>query len=168
MHLPKKQIKPFMLMHAIERNVEYLTNQMRLLAGNNLSALNSIDKHLPKARAKFLELLNDPANAERFQNEFSKREFEKANAHHGVICFSGRWDSVLMWSHYANYHKGFCLGFNLEKLKALEWGICKCVDVLLQDPYHLLFDLLVELLSYLHELWVLIQTYVNLLNFVYG
>lgn len=37
----------------------------------------------------------------------------------GIFCLSKRWDSVLMWSHYADSHKGFCLGLNREKLANL-------------------------------------------------
>lgn len=29
-----------------------------------------------------------------------------------ICCFSSRYDSILMWSHYADYHKGFCLVFD--------------------------------------------------------
>lgn len=29
-----------------------------------------------------------------------------------ICCFSSRYDSILMWSHYAEYHKGICLVFN--------------------------------------------------------
>lgn len=32
----------------------------------------------------------------------------------GVSCFSERVDSLLMWSHYADHCKGFCLEFNTE------------------------------------------------------
>jgi hypothetical protein len=32
----------------------------------------------------------------------------------GVSCFSARNDDVLMWSHYADRHKGFCLGFRSD------------------------------------------------------
>ena len=31
---------------------------------------------------------------------------------HGVSCFSERKDSLLMWSHYGNHCKGFCLEFS--------------------------------------------------------
>ena len=31
---------------------------------------------------------------------------------HGVCCFSRIPDSILMWSHYSNYHKGICIGFD--------------------------------------------------------
>ncbi|MBI5914756.1 MAG: DUF2971 domain-containing protein [Bacteroidetes bacterium] len=30
----------------------------------------------------------------------------------GVCCFTQEYDSILMWSHYANKHKGVCLGFD--------------------------------------------------------
>jgi len=30
-----------------------------------------------------------------------------------VACFSERWDSVLMWSHYADAHKGVCFEFDM-------------------------------------------------------
>jgi hypothetical protein len=31
-----------------------------------------------------------------------------------ALCFSRRWDSILMWSHYADRHKGICLGFDVD------------------------------------------------------
>jgi hypothetical protein len=32
----------------------------------------------------------------------------------GVICFSGRSDSLLMWSHYADNHNGICIEFDTQ------------------------------------------------------
>jgi hypothetical protein len=29
-----------------------------------------------------------------------------------VICFSERFDNHQLWSHYANHHRGFCIGFD--------------------------------------------------------
>ncbi|VGO14605.1 hypothetical protein PDESU_03168 [Pontiella desulfatans] len=31
---------------------------------------------------------------------------------HGICCFSERWDSILMWSHYADKHAGICVGYD--------------------------------------------------------
>tara|TARA_B110000902_G_C14149750_1_gene529040 strand:+ start:63 stop:911 length:849 start_codon:yes stop_codon:yes gene_type:complete len=43
--------------------------------------------------------------------------FEKNREKHlGVISFSKIWNNLLMWSHYSNSHKGFCVGFNTQKL----------------------------------------------------
>ena len=33
----------------------------------------------------------------------------------GICCFSTLFDSILMWSHYAEYHKGICLKFDILK-----------------------------------------------------
>lgn len=30
----------------------------------------------------------------------------------GVLCLTTKWDNALMWSHYARYHKGICIGFH--------------------------------------------------------
>jgi hypothetical protein len=32
---------------------------------------------------------------------------------YGIVCFSRRWDTILQWSHYADRHRGVCLGFDV-------------------------------------------------------
>jgi hypothetical protein len=50
-------------------------------------------------------------------------EFKKTyDRHAGLLCFSSDWLSPVLWSHYADRHKGICLGFDvpielLEKVK---------------------------------------------------
>lgn len=34
----------------------------------------------------------------------------------GVSCFSKEWDNLLLWSHYADSHKGICIGFKTQFL----------------------------------------------------
>lgn len=34
-----------------------------------------------------------------------------------IICFSEVYDSLLMWSHYANNHQGFLLAYDIDELK---------------------------------------------------
>lgn len=34
----------------------------------------------------------------------------------GVLCLSERWDSILMWSHYADNHRGICIEFDTSEL----------------------------------------------------
>lgn len=34
----------------------------------------------------------------------------------GVACFTERYDDLLMWSHYADGHRGFCLAFATDSL----------------------------------------------------
>ncbi|MBE0533371.1 MAG: DUF2971 domain-containing protein [Rhodospirillales bacterium] len=33
--------------------------------------------------------------------------------YHGLLCFSRRWRNPLLWSHYADRHRGLCLGFDI-------------------------------------------------------
>lgn len=44
----------------------------------------------------------------------------------GVCCFAGRLDSLLMWGHYADGHRGFCLEFDtssseFDRFKKVEY-----------------------------------------------
>jgi len=63
--------------------------------------------------------LNDPF--EFFFLETSDRNFREsikagkksAAKQFGVICFSANWKNPVQWSHYANRHKGICLGFDV-------------------------------------------------------
>lgn len=56
-------------------------------------------------------------NIEDFQNSHEKIVFESRNKHLGVLSLSARWNSILMWSHYSDFHKGYCVGFYEEKLR---------------------------------------------------
>lgn len=33
-----------------------------------------------------------------------------------VYCLSEKMNSILMWSHYANNHEGFCIGYDMKEL----------------------------------------------------
>jgi hypothetical protein len=55
--------------------------------------------------------------------EVEDPEREENNNLFGILSLTCLNDNLLMWAHYANSHKGFCIGFNIEKLKSLEEGI---------------------------------------------
>lgn len=62
------------------------------------------------------------SEAQRIQRKFSDpRPIDEEPAYQelirkiGVCCFSEVKDSILMWSHYANEHKGICIGFDTTK-----------------------------------------------------
>lgn len=64
--------------------------------------------------------LNDPF--EFLGVELSDREFRKAlkrtkdqlSEKRGLLCFSEDWRNPVLWSHYADKHRGLCLGFDLR------------------------------------------------------
>lgn len=78
-------------------------------------------KDLREKRLKISNImeLNDPF--EFFCLELSDREFrasikagkKEAAKMGGVICFSANWKNPVQWSHYADRHKGLCLGFDV-------------------------------------------------------
>lgn len=69
---------------------------------------------------KIMELNEDISNQKRFfEYVFSIIESLKNQMRKNlkVICFTEQHISNLMWSHYADYHKGFCLMYSKEELK---------------------------------------------------
>ena len=52
----------------------------------------------------------------------------------GVVCFSESYDNIIMWSHYSDNHKGFCLNSILNMLRS---------NMLIQDSmeYYVKFNM---------------------------
>ena len=46
-----------------------------------------------------------------------KKEFSEKC---GLLCFSEDWENPLLWSHYADKHRGICLGFDVDS-----GGLCR-------------------------------------------
>lgn len=55
---------------------------------------------------------NDPKRRE----EFRKSVNEKTSQMAGILSLSAVRDHTLMWSHYADSHRGFCIGFDSQEL----------------------------------------------------
>ena len=53
----------------------------------------------------------------------------------GVFCLSENCTSILMWSHYSNYHSGFCIGFKSKNfgcpIRQVEYSKIRNNDVLI-------------------------------------
>lgn len=60
---------------------------------------------------------NDPTFRDGIRNvldgAWEKRKLEMRHSR-GVCCFSEKSDDIVMWSHYADAHKGFCLAFRTD------------------------------------------------------
>lgn len=46
------------------------------------------------------------------RSDFYRDSNININSNLGILSLSRRWNSTLMWSHYTNSHKGFCVGFD--------------------------------------------------------
>jgi hypothetical protein len=71
------------------------------------------------------EELNDPfelqayKSIEQTHHQFIDAVIDAVSYDSGVICFSETWKSNLMWAHYADKHRGLCLGFDIPEGPAL-------------------------------------------------
>jgi hypothetical protein len=81
-------------------------------------AVNDIRERRLKV-CRFFDL-NDPFElfaGEQRDKAFRKRMrgwAEEINEQDGLLCFGSSWTNPLMWSHYADRHKGICLGFDVD------------------------------------------------------
>lgn len=51
-----------------------------------------------------------------------KDEVDMELGSQGVLSLSERWDSILMWSHYADHHKGICIEFDTTEVSHPDLG----------------------------------------------
>jgi hypothetical protein len=89
-------------------------------------AVESIETR--RLKVSIVKELNDPfeimpinLSEEQFSQKLEKWK-EEFSKHYGLICFSKRWDNILLWSHYADKHKGLVLGFDVSKENCIEVG----------------------------------------------
>jgi hypothetical protein len=81
-------------------------------------ALSSIS--LRRSRLSRYGDLNDPF--ELFAADVGPRNLRPAvramkkhfNQTQGILCFSRKWDNPVLWSHYADKHRGIALGFDID------------------------------------------------------
>lgn len=69
--------------------------------------------------------LNDPFELHGIElsGRSFRRDFQKAvenfSQKYGILCFSQKYSNPVQWSHYADKHKGICLGFDVPDEKLL-------------------------------------------------
>ena len=74
---------------------------------------------LRRLKISRLDELNDPFEmlGIAMSDPIHRRAFNGMKASlskdHGLLCFSRRWSNPLLWSHYADRHRGLCLGFDM-------------------------------------------------------
>jgi len=53
-------------------------------------------------------------------NEINKKRVKDIKEYYSISCFSENKDSILMWSHYADQHKGFCIEYDTRTIPSNE------------------------------------------------
>lgn len=81
------------------------------------SLLNKLNES-EKAGPAYKFLLNKITNSELFKKA-QHEEVKKRGNKYGIYCLSEKERNILMWSHYAKSHSGFCVGFDSKILGEL-------------------------------------------------
>jgi hypothetical protein len=81
-----------------ESDPQHIRLQKAKIIGDAIKRLNAFSE----ANPNFLRDMANQVNG------------AKVNKSLGILSVSRRWDSALMWSHYTETYKGFCVGFNRE------------------------------------------------------
>jgi hypothetical protein len=102
----------FSLLNSDETINQYIDICVSKFTKEQIAQMGGLE-HLRKS--KFNDFEGNPPKA---QADYESLFYPIVEKHFGVLCFSQIWNNVLMWSHYADNHSGFCLGF--EKQSMLE------------------------------------------------
>jgi hypothetical protein len=73
----------------------------------------------------FEKIMDDLQDINAYQNDHERILFKQQDEDYAILSLSGRWNSILMWSHYGDNHKGYCIGFSEEKIRSSRkfgWG----------------------------------------------
>lgn len=81
-------------------------------------------KDLTERRLKIARIMELNDTFEFLGVDLSDRDFRKVikktkkelSQTHGLLCFSKTWKNPILWSHYADKHKGLCLGFDMSHI----------------------------------------------------
>jgi hypothetical protein len=66
----------------------------------------------------FTQRLIDDIDSE--YDRLAKLEFSFQDKFFGILSLSKYWNNIIMWAHYAENHKGYCVGFYSDKLADMD------------------------------------------------
>lgn len=103
--------KNYLLLDTDEKIRDYIEKTIK----NLVNHLNYSREMMEKKKDEIFDRFKNDIQKE--QKEHERLHFEMQDKHYGVFSLSTRWNSILMWGHYSENHKGFCVGFYEEKLR---------------------------------------------------
>lgn len=95
--------------HFLSSNYGIENLEKKRIKVSNLNSLNDPFEMVPYMRYKGLE---NRKPYHKIRNQLSKK--------YGLLCFSQSWQEPLLWSHYADKHKGLAIGFEILKDEILK------------------------------------------------
>lgn len=91
---------------------EEIKSFIKRVEGKRLPA--PTDKEIEIKANKMIQsgVFKDPKIFDKFEDSLQEEKYSKF----GIFTMSASFNNNLLWSHYANSHKGFCVGINSRKL----------------------------------------------------
>ncbi len=94
----------------IEFNDPFDCNENLIILNHNMHLVESVLK--TSTYKKLSRVEKRKIKRDIFVKRFYRNELKKERNRFKLSCFSTKNDEVLMWSHYADMHRGICIGFN--------------------------------------------------------
>jgi hypothetical protein len=93
------------------------------------------DIYRKRVKLSEFDLLNDPAELRGVKlpdENIMRFMIDNFRAEHGLVSMSNKWENPLLWSHYADKHKGLCFGFDINDDDDGVWDVTYklCVETL--------------------------------------
>lgn len=103
------------------KNYDLTKKQLSKLQKSN-NIIRDLSRHMAKNRPEYKEYKNSPGKLREISIEIEQEfraipaNFEELRKYMLVSCFSEDYKSILMWSHYAKDHTGFCVEYDFKSL----------------------------------------------------
>jgi hypothetical protein len=73
------------------------------------------------AYERLRDINKDPGHFEQFKRDSTETNYDKF----GICCLTPTKDDLLMWAHYSDNHRGFCVGINTARLLELQHSLTR-------------------------------------------
>lgn len=130
-----------------DSSIPYRYDDVELTPENVFLKLREIEKnrnpHL--SETDIIDLCYKIQITDHFKNgTYWKENYEyyinEVNTRFGILSLTSKNNNLLMWSHYSNSHKGYCIGFDKRIIYDLIGGTLSRVNYTKQMPFIPLFD----------------------------
>lgn len=116
------QNQEFDIVEKLQNDAEFKEEQMQLLGEDFVEKHSALQ---PFKNSKEKEIYNQISNKiyTKFVDQLIDESLKAMKQSSLVACLSEDFESILMWSHYADNHKGFVLNYNFKRRYSIETGI---------------------------------------------
>lgn len=109
-NIDKKQIEYFMNIKTKEELLKYVNEELHFIDCNKFEIIKS-------KYEKFIKNKNDDIK-------------NKLRSKYKICSLTEHFDNILMWSHYANFHKGICIKYDTNELKDYLYNVNYAKNIL--------------------------------------